>query len=94
VGAAPVSVAQKEDREGGMDQPHMFHRLACFLATITARLLKRVLGARDAPFRPLVATRGEAAAGRGAAAGGSAGGDGSAVGTTRATASASVTPRR
>jgi hypothetical protein len=94
VGATPVGVAQKEDREGGIDQQHIFHRMACFLATITACLLKRVLGARDAPFRPIVAKRGEAAAGLGAAAGDSAGGDGAAVGTTRAAASAAVTPRR
>jgi hypothetical protein len=94
VGAARIGVAQKKDGEGGIDQQHIFHRMAFFLATITARLLKRGLGALEAPFRPIVAKRGEAAAGRGAATGGSAGGAGSAVGTTRAAASASVTPRR
>ena len=63
MGAARVGVAQEENREDGIDEQHMFHGMACFLATITARLLKRVLGARDAPFRPVVAKRGEAAAG-------------------------------
>jgi hypothetical protein len=89
VGAARRGLAQEEDREDSIDEPHMFHGMASFLATIIARLLKRVLGARDAPFGAVVATRGEAAAGLGAAAG-----DGSAGGTTRAAASASVTPIR
>src|SRR5512132_1319131 len=88
VSAARVRVAQEEDREDGIDEQHIFHRMACFLATITARLLKRVLGALDAPFRPIVANRGEEA-GLGATVG-----DGSTVGTTRPAASASVTPIR
>jgi hypothetical protein len=94
VSAAPVSVAQEEDHPRRIDQPHMFHGMACFLATITARLLKRVLGARDAPLCPILPTRGEGAAGVGAAAGVLAGGGGSAGGTTRVAASASVTPIR
>ena len=52
VSAPPVGVAQKEDSEGGIDQQHIFHRMAFFLATITVRLLNRVLGVRDAPFHP------------------------------------------
>ena len=94
VDTARRGLTQQEHRERRVDQQHIFHRMAFFLTTITARLFKRVLGARDAPFRPIMAKRGEAAAGLGAAAGGSAGGDGSAVGTTRAAASASVTPTR
>ena len=82
------------DRQRRMDQQHIFHGMAFFLATITARLLKRVLGARDAPFRPIMPKRGEGATGVGAAAGERAGDTGSAGGTTRAAASASATPRR
>jgi hypothetical protein len=94
VGAASVSVTEKEDRERRVDQPHVFQRVTRFLAAIIALLLSRILGALEAPFGPLVATRGEGAAGVGATAGRLAGGTGSAVGTTRAAASASVTPIR
>jgi len=72
----------------------MFHGMAFFLATITARLLKRILGTLDTSFRAIVAERGEQVAGVGAAAGGATRGDGSSGGTTRAVASASVTPIR
>jgi hypothetical protein len=94
VRAARLGVAQEEERQGRIDQPHMFHGMACFRATITARLLKRGLGALEASCRPIVAERGERAAGVGAAAGGAIGGDGASGGTTRAAASASVTPIR
>jgi hypothetical protein len=94
VGAARVGVAPAAAREDGMDQPPMLHGMAGLLATITAPLLQRVLGALEAPFRPGMAHRGEATAGRGAAAGSGAGGDDAAGGTTRVAASASVTPRR
>jgi hypothetical protein len=73
-----------------MDQQHIFHRMAFFLATLTARLLKRILGALDAPFGPIVSTSGEAGAG----AGGSAEVGGSGVDATMACTSASATPRR
>jgi hypothetical protein len=94
VGAARGGVAQAEEREDGIAQPPMVHGLACFLAPITARRLTRVVGARDAPCRPVMATRGEATAGLGAAAGSWAGGADSCVGTTSVAASASVTPIR
>src|SRR6266850_8266950 len=74
VSAARIDVAPKAAGAGGMAQPYMFHRLVCFRTTIIAHLLTRVLGALEAPVRPLVAPRGEAAAGCGAATGGSAGG--------------------
>jgi hypothetical protein len=90
VGAARIGVAQEEDREHGIDQQHVFHRMAFFLAAITARLLSRILGALDAPFGPIVSKRGEAGAG----VGGSAGVGSPGVGGTMARASASVTPRR
>jgi len=94
VRAARIGVTQEEDRQGRIDQQHIFHGMAFFLATITARLLKRVLGALDPSFRPIMAERGERVAGVGAAVGGSTGGDGSSGGTTRAAASASATPIR
>ena len=64
---------QTEHRERRVAQQHMFHRMACFLTAITARLLKRVLGAREAPCGAIVANRGEVSARTGAAAGNSAG---------------------
>ena len=94
VGTARIGCTQQENRERGIDQQYVFDRVALFLAAITARLLSRILGALDAPFGPIVAKRGEGAAGVGGAAGGLAGGTGSSVGTTRAAASASVTPIR
>ena len=91
---ARIGVTQQENRERRVDQQHIFHRMAFFLTAITARLFKRVLGAREAPFGAIVATRGEVGARTGAAAGSSAGVFSAAVGTTRAAASASVTPTR
>jgi hypothetical protein len=94
VGAAGRGLTQKENREGRVDQPHVFHRMVCFLTAITARLLSRILGALDAPFGAIVAKRGEAVADAGAAASGSDVPGSSSVGLTRAAASASVIPRR
>src|SRR5215475_302536 len=92
VGTARRGLAQKEHGQCRVDQQHIFDRVARFLAAITAPLLSRILGALEAPFGAIVAKRGEAVAG--ACAGGSARGEGSAVGTTRAAAWASATPRR
>jgi hypothetical protein len=92
VGTARIGLTQKEHREGGIDQQHVFDRVVLFLAAIIARLLSRILGARDAPFGAIVAERGAAEAG--AAAGGSAGVESPSIGTTRAAALASATPRR
>jgi hypothetical protein len=94
MGTAREGLAQQEDRERGVDQEHVFDCVVLFLATITARLLSAILGARDAPFGAIVPTRGEAGAGAGAAVGGSAGSEGPSVGTTSAAALASATPRR
>jgi hypothetical protein len=82
VHAAGVRVAQKEDHQRRVDQHDVFHRMACFLAAIMARLLSRVLGAPDAPFGPIVPTRGEA----GAAAGGVDVGGGTATAAALASA--------
>jgi hypothetical protein len=92
--STPVGLAQKEDRERGVDQEHVFDRVVLFLAAITARLLRRILGAFEAPFGPLMAKRGDAGGGAGPAAGRAHGGGDPAVGTTMAAASASATPRR
>jgi hypothetical protein len=63
-------------------------RVACFLAAITARLLRRLLGTREAPFGPSVAPRGKADAD----GGGATRVGGAVVGTTSAVASAAPPP--
>src|SRR5439155_402007 len=89
--AAAVGRTQKEDGEQGIDQQDIFDRVVFFLAALTCRLCRRVLGADDAPFRPVMGTRGEA----GAAAGTVATGAGSSSsGATMVVASASETPKR
>src|SRR5882724_2036697 len=93
VGTARRGLTQKENRERGVDQQHVFDRVALFLAAITARLLSRILGALDAPFGPIMAKRGETGTGT-AAVGRSDGGDDPSVGSTIAAAAASATPRR
>src|SRR2546422_7087667 len=88
---AAIGIAQKEDRKEGIDQQDIFDRVVFFLAAITLLLFNRVLGADDAPFRPVMGKRGEA----GAAAGmGATGAGSSSSGTTTVAASASETPSR
>jgi hypothetical protein len=70
VGAASIGLTQKEDDECGIDEQHIFYRVAFFLAAITTRLLGRILGALDAPFGAITAKRGETGADAGATAGG------------------------
>jgi len=48
--AAAIGVAEKEDREEGIDQQDIFDGMVLFLAALTRGLLRRVLGADDAPF--------------------------------------------
>jgi hypothetical protein len=93
VGAARRGLTQQEDRERGIDQPHVFDRVVRFLAAITARLLSWILGALDAPLGPIMAERGETGARTGAVDGSDLGGD-SSIGSTMAAASAAATPRR
>jgi hypothetical protein len=88
---AAIGVAEEEDEEQGIDEQDICDRVVFFLAAITCGLFNRVLGADDAPFRPVMGKRGEA----GAAVGSvtlSAGSSSSGV-TTEA-ASASETPSR
>jgi hypothetical protein len=65
VGTAGVRLTQQENRERHVDEQHVFPRMVFFLAAITARLLSRNLGARDASVGPIVPERGEASAGAG-----------------------------
>ena len=86
-----MGVAQKEDREQGIDEQDIFDGVVFFLAAITLLLCTRVLGADDAPFGPVMGKRGETGA---AARIGATGVDSSSSGTTTVAASASETPRR
>ena len=52
--AAAVCVAQKEDQEEGIDEQDIFDGVVLFLAAITCFLFSRVLGADNAPFRPVM----------------------------------------
>jgi hypothetical protein len=81
---AAVGVTEKKDDEQGIDEQDIFDGMVFFLAAITRGLFKRVLGADDAPFGPVMGKRGEAGVGVGS----------SASGVTTAAASASETPRR
>src|SRR6266487_6654883 len=88
---AAVGVAQKEDDEESIDEQDIFDGVVLFLAAIACRLFRRVLGADDAPFRPVMGKRGEA----GAAAGtGVTGAGSSSSASTTVAASASETPSR
>jgi hypothetical protein len=84
--AAAVGVAQKEDQKEGIDEQDIFDGVILFLAAITFGLFNRVLGADDAPFRPIMGKRGEAGAGMGVGS--------SSIGATTVAASASETPSR
>ena len=69
---AAVGVAQKEDDEQGIDEQDIFDGVVLFLPAITRFLFNRVLGADDAPFRPVMGKRGEAGAAAGMGATGRA----------------------
>ena len=86
-----IGVAEEKDEEQRIDQEDIFDRMVFFLAAITVRLFSRVLGADDAPFRPVMGTRGEAGAVAGRAP---TGAGASASGTTTVAASVSETPSR
>src|SRR2546426_12260815 len=85
--AAAVSRTEKEDREEDIDQQDIFHRVVFFLAAITFRLCRRVLGADDTPLGAVMGKRGDA----GAVARGTAS---SSRGATTVAASAAETPKR
>jgi len=74
VSATAIGLAEKEDRERGIDQQDIFHRLVFFLAAITIGLFSRVLGADDAPFGAVMGKRGDACPALGVEEIGAAGG--------------------
>jgi hypothetical protein len=88
---AAVSVTEEEDRQQGIDEQDIFDGVVFFLAAIACRLCRRVLGADDTPFGPIIGKRGDV----GVAAGTVATGAGSSArDATRGAASASETPSR
>src|SRR6266581_8354865 len=89
--AAAIGVTEKKDEKQGIDEQDIFHRVVFFLAAITRGLFSRVLGADDAPFRPVMGKRGEAGAAAGPA---TTGAGSSSSGTTMVAAAASATPSR
>src|SRR5262245_43222073 len=91
MGTAAVGIAQKEDREEDIDEQDIFDRVVLFLAAITCGLLRRVLGADDAPLCPVMGKRGASGVATGTATTGA--GSSSTEPATEA-ASASVTPSR
>src|SRR6187402_3035198 len=56
--AATNGVAEEQDDQQGIDQQDVLYRMVLFLATVTVRLLSRVLGADNASFRPVMSKRG------------------------------------
>src|SRR6266487_3026622 len=87
---AAGGLAQEEDDEQGIHEQDVFDRVVFFLAAITLGLLRRVLGADDAPLRPVMGKRGDGGTTADAAARGAA----SSSDATTAAASASATPSR
>ena len=89
--ATAIGVAQEEDDEQRIDQQDIFDGVVFFLAAPTRGLCRRVLGADDAPLRPVMGTRGDGGTTADAAARGAAS---SSRDATTAAASASATPSR
>src|SRR2546422_10569411 len=89
--AAAAGLAEEEDDEQRIHEQDIFDRVVLFLPAITVGLFNRVLGADDAPFRPVMGKRGEAGAALDAAATGVAS---SSSGVITVAASASETPSR
>src|SRR2546427_6604899 len=88
---AAIGVTEKEDDEQGIDEQDIFDRVVSFLAAITLRLFRRILGADDTPLGPVMGKRGEAGAAAGTA---TRGAGSSASGVTTVAAAASATPSR
>jgi len=55
--ATPGGFAEEQDDEQGIDQQDILYGMVLFLAAVTLRLFSRVLGADDAPFRPVMRKR-------------------------------------
>src|SRR5256712_14082591 len=88
--AAAVSVTEKEDREESIHEQDIFDGVVLVLAALTFGLLRRVLGADDASFRPVMGKRGDP----GVTAGSVTPGAGSSSSGTTMVAAASATPSR
>jgi hypothetical protein len=84
--AAAIGVTEEEDEEQGIDEQDIFDGVILFLAAITLGLVSRVVGADDAPLRPVMGKRG--------AAGGATGAGSSSTAPTTAAASVSEIPKR
>jgi len=93
VGAPANGFAEKQDGQRRVDQKDILYRMILFLATVTLRLFSSVLGADDAPLRPIMGKRGRSGPGAGAVDGGVIGGDASADMAT-APVAVSGTPSR
>jgi len=91
MGTAAVGVAQKEDREEGIDQQDIFDGVVFLLPAITRFLFNRVLGVDDAPLGAVMGKRGAAGAAVGTA---TTGADSSSIGVTTVAAVASEMPSR
>ena len=89
--AAARGLAEAAERQRSVDQQDRFARVVLFLAALTVGRFSRVLGADDAPFRPVMGQRGEPGGATGAEA---TGARSSASGVIARAASASATPRR
>ena len=57
MGAAAIGITEKEDEEQGIHEQDIFYRVVFLLAAVTLGLFSRVLGADDAPFRPVMRKR-------------------------------------
>src|SRR4051794_9667554 len=64
------SIAEKQNDQRRVDQQDILHCVILFLATVTFGLFSSVLGADDAPFRPVMGKRGESGPATGTAEGG------------------------
>jgi len=89
--AASTGVTEQEEDAQGIDQQDIVDRVVFVLAALTVGRFSRVLGADDAPFRPVMGTRGEAETATGAA---TTGAGASASAPTTEAASAAATPSR
>src|SRR2546428_6821711 len=87
---AAIGVTEKEDDEQGIDEQDIFYCVVSFLAAITLRLFRRILGADDTPLGPVMGKRGEAGAAAGTA---TRGAGSSARGVDTLAAAASARPR-
>src|SRR5215813_11250708 len=66
MGAAAIRVTEKKDEQQGIDEQDIFDGVISCLATITCLLCNMVLGADEAPFRPVMGIRGAAGVATGA----------------------------